>query len=544
MPIYSYDRYEADGSTTIFSITINYLSETHLKIYIDGVLQTTGYTLDPSTNRVTFTSAPTAGSIVVIQRNTPKTKALYQEEIVDFQDGSVLSEEDLDNAVLGLLYITQEAEDAGNTNALSYDLVKNAYNAARGDVSQRISNVATPTDTLDAVTKQYVDSKVLYNAPSAPQTWTLNGDGATSAFTLDPSPVSTDVTMFIVDVDGVIQKPTTDFTISGSTITFESSPAPPSGTGNITVRNFGVARDIIASPIQPGSLEEVALTVKGVSGQTGDLQQWQDSSGAALAKIKSDGDAEVADLQVTGNADVDGTLTVDGSTTLTGGISGDLTITGGTTTGALAASGDVSINTNKLTIQASSGNLQGAGTILTTGNITSSGGDIIATGGNLSGNLVMNSNKITGLQTPTAGSTDAATAAYVDSVVAPDDLLKIYAACSFEVQTYGNTITVQNFTNFGNVSSVVGTYYTNGDRYRMVVTFTNSIPHGTNIRICGVNDAYPLRNFGETFTGSNSDTYRCDKVDTNKIKIVSTTYNNDGGYDRFDLMVIGTTLGV
>jgi len=78
----------------------------------------------------------------------------------------------------------------------------------------------------------------------------------------------------------------------------------------------------------------------------------------------------------------------------------------------------------------------------------------------------------------------------------------------------------------------------------MVVTFANSIPHGTNIRICGVNSSHPKRNFGETWTGAYSDTYRCDKVDTNSIKIVSTTYNSGAGYDRFDLMVIGTTLGV
>jgi len=69
-----------------------------------------------------------------------------------------------------------------------------------------------------------------------------------------------------VDLDGVVQKPTTDFTISGATLTL--------GTGAslaqvLTVRNIGVTRDILAdSPSITGDLT-VAGEITGSSTATG-----------------------------------------------------------------------------------------------------------------------------------------------------------------------------------------------------------------------------------------------------------------------------------
>lgn len=314
MAIYSYDRYTSTGQAS-FAITFDYLSSTHIEIYLNGVLQTTGYSLDTGTNQVTFDPIPGSGTVVLVQRATPKTKADYQAQIADFANGSVLTETDLDNAVLGLLYITQEAEDSGATNALGKDLTDEVWDA--GDT--RIKDLAAPTAPLDAVTKQYVDSLALYNdAVSVPQTWTFSGTGSVTAFTLaDPAPVGTDVNMYVIDVAGVMQKPTTDFTIVGTTLTFESSPAPASGTDNITVRNFGVARDIIASPIQPSSTSTVGMTIKGLSGQDANLQNWTDSADAVKASIDKDGDISTA-----------GTLSVTGATTLTGGVTGAMAATG------------------------------------------------------------------------------------------------------------------------------------------------------------------------------------------------------------------------
>jgi hypothetical protein len=409
MPIYSYDRYDADGSTDAFAITVDYISTAHLEIYLDGVLQSSGYTIDSSINKVTFSSTPGSGVVVLIQRNTPKTKATYQAQIADFQNGSVLSEKDLDNAVLGLLYVAQESEDAGNTNAISKNLVTNSWDAE----SLRVGNIATPTDTNDAVTKAYVDAVSLYDSPTAPYTWSLSGNGSTTAFTLAPTPTATDVNMFIVEVDGVIKKPTAEYTIAGSTITF-SAPAPASGTNNITVRNFGVARDILAQPVRPSGASEAGMVVRGLTSQAGNLQEWQDVDLNVKGKVAADGDATFVDVNATGNAAVSGTLAVTGATTLSGGISGDTTISGGTTVNSLASVGNVDVNTNKFNIVGASGNTSVAGTLDAAGAVTAQTTMIVTGLATFQAGANMNSTVITGVASP-GNDTEAANKAYVDS---------------------------------------------------------------------------------------------------------------------------------
>ena len=80
--------YTGNGSTTQYSITFPFLDSTHVKAFIDGT-QTTAFTLSSST--LTFNSAPANSAIIRIERQTPTDT-----RIVDFTDGSVLTESDLD----------------------------------------------------------------------------------------------------------------------------------------------------------------------------------------------------------------------------------------------------------------------------------------------------------------------------------------------------------------------------------------------------------------------------------------------------------------
>jgi len=64
---------------------------------------------------------------------------------------------------------------------------------------------------------------------------TFNGNGSTVAFTMSVAPAGT--TSVLVAVTGVVQDPST-YSVSGTTLTFSS--APPSGTGNISVRYLGI----------------------------------------------------------------------------------------------------------------------------------------------------------------------------------------------------------------------------------------------------------------------------------------------------------------
>ena len=95
--------YTGDGSTTQYSITFPFIDSTHIKAFIDGT-QTTAFTISSST--LTFSSAPANASVITIERQTPNNA-----RIVDFTDGSVLTESDLDKSADQNFYIAQEISD-------------------------------------------------------------------------------------------------------------------------------------------------------------------------------------------------------------------------------------------------------------------------------------------------------------------------------------------------------------------------------------------------------------------------------------------------
>jgi len=316
MPIYSYERFIASGETADFNINFDYLSSSHIEVYLDGVQQSsTGlspdFSIDSSTNKVTFTSTPASGAVVLIKRVTPKDKAEYQAQIADFTDGSVLTAKDLDNASLGLLFIAQEAEDSGNTNALSIDQNDLQWDAE----NKRIKNVGTPTGSSDATTKSYVDGQALYNNPTVPQVYTFEASADQTEFTLDPQPTSSDPDSFFVDIDGSMKRPTADFTVSGDTLTLTT------GASNgqlVTVRNIGVTRDILGdNPTVTGN-----LSVSGTLGSTG-AATMSSTLGVTGATTLS------STAAVGGAATLSSTLGVTGATTLSGGVSGNLNLLDG-----------------------------------------------------------------------------------------------------------------------------------------------------------------------------------------------------------------------
>ena len=114
----------------------------------------------------------------------------------------------------------------------------------------------------------------------------FNGDGSTTAFTLDVAPSSTlDIEVF---VGNVRQDPNSAYTLSGTTLTFTG--APPSGTNNIYVvhqaKSVGTI-DVPASGVQAGSLASSVLTGQtdiGGAIADADLFLVDDGAGGTLRK--------------------------------------------------------------------------------------------------------------------------------------------------------------------------------------------------------------------------------------------------------------------
>ena len=147
---YSYLTYTGNGSTTQYAINFSYIDTTHIKAYLDGTV-TTAFSVSGST--LTFNTAPSNGVVIRIERETP-----IDARLVDFQDGSVLTQQELDMSADQNFFIAQEVTDdqANNMRLTTADV----FDAQ----SKRIINVADPTGTQDAVSKNYLENTWLSTA--------------------------------------------------------------------------------------------------------------------------------------------------------------------------------------------------------------------------------------------------------------------------------------------------------------------------------------------------------------------------------------------
>ena len=150
----SFVLYTANGSTNQFDITFSYIEQSHIKVFVNNV-EDTNFTFVNS-SRIQTSSTPTNGQVVKIERQTPTNARL-----VDFSDGSVLTESDLDKSANQNFFIAQETTDDVS------DKLGKANDGIFDAGSTRIKNVANPTADQDAVTKHYLENTWLSTTDKA-----------------------------------------------------------------------------------------------------------------------------------------------------------------------------------------------------------------------------------------------------------------------------------------------------------------------------------------------------------------------------------------
>lgn len=164
---YSYVQYTGNGATTNFAFSFPYLDSSHIKVRVNGV--TTAFTFVNS-GTVQISPAPLTGTIIDIRRETPKDLAP-----VNFTDGSVLLEQDLDLLASFNLYTAQESAD-GVADSITKDTT-GVWDAQ----SRRIKSLADPVNANDAVNKTWAETGMTSQLASATSQATISTTKASEA---------------------------------------------------------------------------------------------------------------------------------------------------------------------------------------------------------------------------------------------------------------------------------------------------------------------------------------------------------------------------
>lgn len=165
---YSYVRYSGNGSTTNYTFSFPTISTDHIKVRVNGTLVTNWSFLSAST--IQFATAPASGAVIEIRRETPKDST-----IVNFTDGSVLLERDLDLLATWQLYLGQETEDDLE------DTIRVDSQGRFDALNKRIINVADPVNAQDAVTKTWAETGMSSQLSQATSQATAAAGSATAA---------------------------------------------------------------------------------------------------------------------------------------------------------------------------------------------------------------------------------------------------------------------------------------------------------------------------------------------------------------------------
>ena len=185
----------ADGSTTTFDLNFTVGSSSSILVSVAGVHQEpeVAYNLSEGGTKIVFTAAPASGDTCFV---------IFLG--IAFDTGELLSTGTITNK-------TAETSVADDDLILIFDT---SASALRKMTKANFS----PAVSLSYTTRNYT------------------GDGSDTTFTVTNGAT---VDSVIVTENGVVQKPTTDYTISGTTLTFQSG-APDDGVA-IQIRELPVS---------------------------------------------------------------------------------------------------------------------------------------------------------------------------------------------------------------------------------------------------------------------------------------------------------------
>ena len=286
----SFTNHTGNGTAGPFSISFSYLSEAEVDVFVGGVLKTitTHYTFTSAT-QITFTSGnePANGAVIKIQRDTN-----IGAKKVDFNDGSVLTESDLDTQNDQLLFGLQELSDEyvkrNGTQSLTGNLV---FEGSTDDNNETTLAITDPT----------ADRTI--TIPDRSGTVITSGDTGTVTSTMieDGTIVNADVNASAA-IAGT--KVTPAFGSQNLSTTGTAATGALSVTGNIGVSGTVDGRDVAADGTKLDGIEtaatadQTAAEIRTLVEAATDSNVFTDADHTKLNGIETGATADQTDAEI------------------------------------------------------------------------------------------------------------------------------------------------------------------------------------------------------------------------------------------------------
>ena len=286
----SFTNHTGNGTAGPFSISFSYLSEAEVDVFVGGVLKTitTHYTFTSAT-QITFTSGnePANGAVIKIQRDTN-----IGAKKVDFNDGSVLTESDLDTQNDQLLFGLQELSDEyvkrNGTQSITGNLV---FEGSTDDNNETTLAITDPT----------ADRTI--TIPDRSGTVITSGDTGTVTSTMieDGTIVNADVNASAA-IAGT--KVTPAFGSQNLSTTGTAATGALSVTGNIGVSGTVDGRDVAADGTKLDGIEtaatadQTAAEIRTLVEAATDSNVFTDADHTKLNGIETGATADQTDAEI------------------------------------------------------------------------------------------------------------------------------------------------------------------------------------------------------------------------------------------------------